>query len=445
MAFSLILNNWEQPITIFAKDDFPALKPASKIGLSEVSNRKTSYFVQKSAITKDKAQSYAPVKSLPKRLTSASSTTLPSVTASSNPRKTLQVAVPPVNDWSTGSMRSPTITTNSTGNLPAVGALGANASKNSVSKIPLLATPTAAAWVAASSAAPGTKAVSGNAPSKSPACSTVSSGTVANEAISSNTTPAITAAACDAASSKATFSWAMSADKPPFVTPWGPGASSAQASKISSDPAPPAPLPASVWGNSASRAPASTILFPKALPAVAPPAALMENLSLNYAEIHPQYDGHDPDASTFKPERYFDDWAQKYRCPHCKKTKESVPAFIQHLKSPIHRKDLQPVTCHACLRKFPNTTALTQHMESQAVRCDARNAENADIHIQTITQVARIDGLHEDDTNRYVNLDESLIDPTTVVNSVTALHRAAVDARAKFQEDHWKTHSYENW
>jgi hypothetical protein len=206
------------------------------------------------------------------------------------------------------------------------------------------------------------------------------------------------------------------------------------------------PAPAvPAWGTISSTAPASATLFPNAPPAVTPPAALMESLSISTL-AEPIYGEHDPRNPKFDPKRYWNEISEAYKCPDpgCKRNLKSVTAFMQHIKSGKHQ-GLEKVTCPKCHRLFVNSTALTQHFESQAIRCDARKLGNADTWVQDFTQVAEIGGKNEDDTNKYVNRSDRSINRGDTVASVIEASRRAVEVRANMQENYWKKNKYESW
>ena len=209
----------------------------------------------------------------------------------------------------------------------------------------------------------------------------------------------------------------------------------------------------SAWGTVFNRTPASTTLFPNAPPAIAPPATLIGNLTTSATSAEPLYAEHDPHNPNFNVSRYYNDFTHSYKCPHrgCKKSLPIVTAFVQHLKSPIHM-GLQKVKCPHCLRPFPSATALTQHIESQGIRCNARKLEIVDVLVEEVTQVVTADGLHADETVRYVNIPDRLAGPqaaTAVLGGVQrvveASHRAVdVHVKAK-KEQARKLHQNQKW
>jgi hypothetical protein len=193
-------------------------------------------------------------------------------------------------------------------------------------------------------------------------------------------------------------------------------------------------------------------VFPGAPPAIAPPVALMENLTTSGSSPESLYAEHDPHDPNFKASRYYNDFTRGYKCPHvgCKKNLTPATAFIQHLKSPIHM-ELQKVNCPHCLRPFPSATALTQHIESQAIRCSARKLDYVDILVEDITQVVTTDGLYPDETVKYVNIPnltgtQAAAAISSGAQRVVEAARRAVDSQVKATKDHaQKLHQKEKW
>lgn len=76
-------------------------------------------------------------------------------------------------------------------------------------------------------------------------------------------------------------------------------------------------------------------------------------------------------------------------------------AFIQHLRSPAHT-DLR-LRCPACMRQYPSATALVQHAESQAVKCQIRESQQYKSAVDCITGgFVDTEGRHKDYTVRYI-------------------------------------------
>ena len=59
--------------------------------------------------------------------------------------------------------------------------------------------------------------------------------------------------------------------------------------------------------------------------------------------------------------------------------------------------------CPACMRQFPSATALVQHSESQAVKCQIRESQQYKSAVECITGgFVDTEGRHKDFTVRYV-------------------------------------------
>lgn len=80
-----------------------------------------------------------------------------------------------------------------------------------------------------------------------------------------------------------------------------------------------------------------------------------------------------------------------------------------HLASDVHRRPLARFQCPHCLRNFASTAALTAHSESQGRRCEIRNtAEFRPFLDQLTAGIADVEGIHDDQTNRYIVTDEAV-------------------------------------
>lgn len=101
---------------------------------------------------------------------------------------------------------------------------------------------------------------------------------------------------------------------------------------------------------------------------------------------------------------------------------QSQSAFLQHLKSPAHRNE--KLQCTKCLRYYATATALTQHMESQGVRCNVRETNTYNTVVDEVTGgVAALFGKHEDDTVKY-KVNETLASASGIVTANKAAHEA---------------------
>ncbi|KAL3426819.1 C2H2 finger domain-containing protein [Phlyctema vagabunda] len=119
----------------------------------------------------------------------------------------------------------------------------------------------------------------------------------------------------------------------------------------------------------------------------------------------PEYSTHDPDAPGFNVRNYWNEFLQKYQCPHaaCTKSVATAGGFKQHLKSAMHLDTSLRLRCHNCLRYFASATALTQHSESQSVRCQVRETSDYAAAVDRFTAgIAAPKGRHDDNTIRYV-------------------------------------------
>jgi hypothetical protein len=74
--------------------------------------------------------------------------------------------------------------------------------------------------------------------------------------------------------------------------------------------------------------------------------------------------------------------------------------LIQHLKSPAHMD--AKLRCPACLRQYQSATALVQHAESQAIKCQIRESVEYKTAVDQITGgFVDTAGRHKDNTIRY--------------------------------------------
>lgn len=113
---------------------------------------------------------------------------------------------------------------------------------------------------------------------------------------------------------------------------------------------------------------------------------------------------------------------------------EKPGAFTQHLKSPAHRNE--KLQCNRCLRYFATATALTQHSESQGVRCTVRNDANYGGIVDVITGgTATTAGRHDDHTIKYAL--NAHLDPTMGAAGIAEANKRQADEIAKGKEDYW--------
>ncbi|OBT55826.1 hypothetical protein VE04_04433 [Pseudogymnoascus sp. 24MN13] len=114
------------------------------------------------------------------------------------------------------------------------------------------------------------------------------------------------------------------------------------------------------------------------------------------------YHQYDPDQPGYNLEKHRNPFSKKYNCAFagCSKLLNSSQALYMHLKSNAHLTDLY--SCPFCFNQFRSASAITQHLESQTNRCNARDDRRFS---QLMDQVAAgmIDtaGIHDDNTHRY--------------------------------------------
>ncbi|KAF7865205.1 hypothetical protein EAF04_006182 [Stromatinia cepivora] len=151
-----------------------------------------------------------------------------------------------------------------------------------------------------------------------------------------------------------------------------------------------------------------------------------------------EYAPYDPKDPSFRAQRYWVTFTRKYKCPHrlCKKSFDTESGFIQHLLSAAHAGNNRLV-CPNCYRGFGTYTALTQHCESQGVRCKIREADNYGRVVNDITSsVADVVGRHDDETVKYTVKKEGW-------GELAKRHREAEEKNAKKKADYWKKHDAE--
>ncbi|KAH6723650.1 hypothetical protein BKA61DRAFT_664372 [Leptodontidium sp. MPI-SDFR-AT-0119] len=181
-------------------------------------------------------------------------------------------------------------------------------------------------------------------------------------------------------------------------------------------------------------------LFPDAPPAVAPPADLLSSLSISTPATPAKvYKNFDPDDPSFKANRYYVDVIGKWKCPHqgCNSSFKTANSFIGHLKSPAHSDE--KFQCLKCYRYYNSATALTQHAESQGVRCNVRDTDDFESVVRGITAgTTTTNGRLADDTVRYeINPDANLATSTTskMAESYRAVTKARDEARSHYWDD----------
>jgi hypothetical protein len=87
------------------------------------------------------------------------------------------------------------------------------------------------------------------------------------------------------------------------------------------------------------------------------------------------------------------------------KLQSHANGLIQHLKSPAHMEE--KLRCPGCLRQFNSATALVQHAESQAIKCNIRKTSEYRQAVDQITGgFVDTKGRHADDTVRYIAIQD---------------------------------------
>lgn len=94
--------------------------------------------------------------------------------------------------------------------------------------------------------------------------------------------------------------------------------------------------------------------------------------------------------------------------------------------------------CVNCLRFFRGATALTQHVESQGVRCRVREKDNYDAYVDEVTaSTAAVDGMHADNTVKYVV--NALAQDSTAAKRVADTNAAMLKSNEKAKAEYWTT------
>ncbi|KAF4636451.1 hypothetical protein G7Y89_g1639 [Cudoniella acicularis] len=186
----------------------------------------------------------------------------------------------------------------------------------------------------------------------------------------------------------------------------------------------------------------AAIVAPVASGHSTPVAALtqqVDSTSLKPAQpaMDEDLDPYHPNNPGFNALRFYIPALRKYKCPHkgCKKSHDTVSAFIQHLKSVAHAKE--KLVCRKCLRVFKNATALTQHSESQGVRCDIRETDAFSACVDEFTAgTAAPVGRHADDTVKYALND--LKAENMASDSFATAYKAHYAAKDKEFNTYWQ-------
>ncbi|KAK2627399.1 hypothetical protein QTJ16_003365 [Diplocarpon rosae] len=189
--------------------------------------------------------------------------------------------------------------------------------------------------------------------------------------------------------------------------------------------------PGNAWSGSSTAAG----LFPDAPSAVAPPIQLLQSMTSKPVFKNKNHIEVDPNQPGFRVSAFWVAPLNKYKCPLCPKSNPNRNAFIAHLKSPAHRQE--QLQCRRCLRYYATATALTQHYESQGVRCTARETDSFDSVVLGVTaNTALTAGRNADDTIKYaINPDVAL--PAGA--SILAAHRSQQQAADIQFNKYWDT------
>jgi len=122
---------------------------------------------------------------------------------------------------------------------------------------------------------------------------------------------------------------------------------------------------------------------------------------------------------------------------------ETIPAFIQHLRSAAHRDE--KLKCRNCLRYFATATALTQHSESQGFRCRVRDTDQYPAAVDEFTAgTAFTAGRHTDNTVRYM-VNAALYPGASGVELVIAANKNANAAKEEEFNSYWDHHKPKWW
>ncbi|KAM7212557.1 hypothetical protein V8F06_012054 [Rhypophila decipiens] len=111
----------------------------------------------------------------------------------------------------------------------------------------------------------------------------------------------------------------------------------------------------------------------------------------------------DPNNPRFRAQNHYNKFTGSYKCPHprCPKSFGSGNALVTHI-SAAHRKNAIRVECPTCLRKFDSITALTQHAESQANKCNVRETDEYRQFMDQLSGgIVDTAEKHADGTNKY--------------------------------------------
>ncbi|RDL32024.1 uncharacterized protein BP5553_09426 [Venustampulla echinocandica] len=146
---------------------------------------------------------------------------------------------------------------------------------------------------------------------------------------------------------------------------------------------------------------------------------------------------YNPSNPEFNVDKFWIRSINKFKCPHkgCPKSFVKKGQFTQHVST--HANPKENLQCRHCLRWFASATALTQHSESQAVRCNIRERNDFNARVDEFTAgTAAPVGRHEDNTIRYA-VNNLRPDASGAANIVAA-HKAALQASDEDTAEYWE-------
>ncbi|KAM0561622.1 hypothetical protein ACHAPJ_002790 [Fusarium lateritium] len=110
-----------------------------------------------------------------------------------------------------------------------------------------------------------------------------------------------------------------------------------------------------------------------------------------------------PNHPQFNLGRYYSGYTDKYECPilSCSKTFKSGTGMLAHLKSEAHSET--KYRCPYCLNTFGSLASITQHAESNGVKCRIRDTDNFKAYMDQLTggMVDVAIDRHDDGTIKY--------------------------------------------
>lgn len=180
-------------------------------------------------------------------------------------------------------------------------------------------------------------------------------------------------------------------------------------------------------------------LFANAPPPVRPTAEQLKAIEKPAEVAWEKWDINNP---RFRATDHFNQFTGKYKCPHprCPKSFGSGNALVAHIPA-AHPKKALRVECPTCLRKFDSITALTQHSESQGVKCEVRKTEEFRQFVDQLTGgIVDTADLHDDGTNKYFVPEEA----GRVFNRDDLQERARKIMRERIREEAERKKNYSN-